>query len=231
MKLLSPSFLVLGLCAARLPFLARCLITSVAIRQSCPLSATHQKCRARNVLQGLRFTRNRTNTCRQASPLIIYCLVDADQALAHPSTMSAYDLPMAHGETRTCLVAGEDRTHDLRIMRPTRCQLRYCHLADSIRMQLHKLYAYIASSGEHRMGRCYLQQTWLPHLREVMHVVLVLACAPGLATSTTHNLAHMRCPWHLHGHVMTCHHRLGHGHQVSQLADGMQCSLCGGRQC
>ena len=24
-------------------------------------------------------------------------------------------------------VAGEDRTHDLRIMRPTRCQLRYCH--------------------------------------------------------------------------------------------------------
>ena len=23
--------------------------------------------------------------------------------------------------------AGEDRTHDLRIMRPTRCQLRYCH--------------------------------------------------------------------------------------------------------
>ena len=24
--------------------------------------------------------------------------------------------------------AGEDRTHDLRIMRPTRCQLRYCRL-------------------------------------------------------------------------------------------------------
>ena len=24
-------------------------------------------------------------------------------------------------------VAGEDRIHDLRIMRPTRCQLRYCH--------------------------------------------------------------------------------------------------------
>ena len=23
-----------------------------------------------------------------------------------------------------------DRTHDLRIMRPTRCQLRYCHLFD-----------------------------------------------------------------------------------------------------
>jgi hypothetical protein len=25
-------------------------------------------------------------------------------------------------------VASEDRAHDLRIMRPTRCQLRYCHL-------------------------------------------------------------------------------------------------------
>ena len=26
----------------------------------------------------------------------------------------------------TLIAAGEDRTHDLRIMRPTRCQLRYC---------------------------------------------------------------------------------------------------------
>ena len=34
---------------------------------------------------------------------------------------------MAVGELQ--LVAGEDRTHDLRIMRPTRCQLRYCHCA------------------------------------------------------------------------------------------------------
>ena len=36
---------------------------------------------------------------------------------------------------KTCLwerfenVGREDRTHDLRIMRPTRCQLRYCHCA------------------------------------------------------------------------------------------------------
>lgn len=33
---------------------------------------------------------------------------------------------------KACLVAGEDRTHDLRIMRPTRCQLRYCrHITPS----------------------------------------------------------------------------------------------------
>ena len=36
-------------------------------------------------------------------------------------------------------VAGEDRTHDLRIMRPTRYQLRYCHSGDDAQRRVARL--------------------------------------------------------------------------------------------
>ena len=59
-------------------------------------------------------------------------------------------------------MASEDRAHDLRIMRPTRYELRYCHLFDVkelgrvilLNIELLFEYEYTEHAGRHFRG-CY----------------------------------------------------------------------------
>jgi hypothetical protein len=104
--------------------------------------------------------------------LLLLELISEPPSLAHPAVHFSFGLfgvcvvwfGLLAGAVQNA--AGEDRTPDLRIMRPTRCQLRYC------RMCLHCGGAYGASSWSHLLCYC-----------SVLGVGAQWCCATGLVVS------------------------------------------------